>query len=93
VRANSVVTPRDALIERLVALTEVGASLNELEKAELRMCRYLASLSPDAAEFVRILNEQSESAFVPPVARAAAQEILTRWNALGRPRRRRPLAG
>jgi hypothetical protein len=78
--------PRDLLIERLAALTRVGASLSPLEQAELRLCRYLAALSPDPEEFVRLLQEQRDSDFVPATSRTAAARLLRQWQA----RQRRP---
>ncbi len=73
--------PRDLLIERLVDLTVIGEPLDEQERAELRLCRYLAALSPAAEEFVQTLCEQRDQTRAPLAARAAAAALLERWTA------------
>ena len=91
-RAGEGRAPRALLIKRLVTLTAVGVALDEVEHAELRLCRYLAALSPDAAEFVRVLCEQRDNPFAPPSARAAATAILELWERRDKHQDARPRA-
>jgi hypothetical protein len=74
-------SPRDLLIELLVGLTDPSNQLDEEQRYQLRLCRYLAALAPTPDEFVRLLREQSEGSLHPASARSAASSVLAIWQA------------